>query len=49
MLEHRDQSRGDELFFFLVAGFKDIQADRIFRIRGIEIDDFVRPATGNEI
>ena len=49
MLEYRDERRGHQLLLILVAGFENIQADRIFVVRGIKIHDFVRAVSGNEI
>ncbi len=49
MLEHRDKRRGDQLLLVLVASFEDVQADRIFSVRRIEIHDFVRATSGDEI
>lgn len=48
MLEHRDERRGDELPLFLVVCFEDIEADRIFGIRRVKIDNLVRPSAWDE-
>jgi hypothetical protein len=49
VLEDRDKGRGDEISFFAILGFKDVEANGKIGIGRIEIHDFVRTARWDEM
>ena len=46
MTEYGNEGRSDELFFLVALRFKDIDSDRVFVVRRIEIDNFVGAVFG---